>query len=88
MRISGIYKITNKLNGKVYIGSSENCYGRWLAHKRDYLIQDNPLYCDIRECGIDNFYFQVIEKIPAYMFKSRKQMYIQKYNSTVPNGYN
>lgn len=30
---SGIYKITNKVNGKFYIGSSNNIKRRWMHHK-------------------------------------------------------
>ena len=29
----GIYKITNQVNGKVYIGQSKNIHRRWLKHK-------------------------------------------------------
>ena len=32
----GIYKITNKLNGKVYIGQSNDIERRWAEHKRKY----------------------------------------------------
>lgn len=32
--ISGIYEIRNKINGKVYIGSSLDIYDRWSTHKR------------------------------------------------------
>jgi predicted GIY-YIG superfamily endonuclease len=30
--LSGIYKITNQLNGKVYIGQSQNVYHREREH--------------------------------------------------------
>ena len=32
--MTGIYKITNKINGKVYIGQSGDIHERWLEHKR------------------------------------------------------
>ena len=32
---SGIYKITNILNGKSYIGLSSNIKQRWVQHKRN-----------------------------------------------------
>ena len=88
MKISGIYKIQNNLNGKMYIGQSVNCYGRWLKHKSDYKHLDLPLYQDMRKYGIENFYFKVIEKMPAYLLNTREQEYIEKYNTLVPNGYN
>ena len=30
--LSGIYKITNQLNGKVYVGQSQNVYEREAEH--------------------------------------------------------
>lgn len=30
--ICGVYKITNKVNGKIYIGSSKDIYKRWKHH--------------------------------------------------------
>lgn len=88
MKISGIYIITNLMNNKIYIGKSENCYGRWLKHKTDYLLGNNPLYKEMREYGLKNFEFKIIEKTPAFLLKAREQEYIQKYNSKYPNGYN
>ena len=32
-KISGIYKIVNKTNGKYYVGSSNDVYCRWSGHK-------------------------------------------------------
>ena len=88
MKISGIYKIQNTLNGKMYIGQSENCYGRWLKHKSDSKNKEGPLYEDIRKYGIENFYFKIIKKIPAYLLETKKNEYIKKYNTLYPNGYN
>lgn len=33
-KVSGIYKIVNKIDGKYYVGSSKNIYKRWKAHIR------------------------------------------------------
>ena len=88
MKTIGIYEIQNNLNGKKYIGQSENCYGRWLKHKSDYIIKDNPLYEDMRKYGIENFSFRVIKKTITYLLKSEQQKYIEKYNTKYPNGYN
>ena len=88
MKISGIYTITNKINHKVYVGQSENCYDRWIQHKTDSKYKKSPLYNDIRKYGIENFYFKIIEKMPAYLLNAREKEYIKKYNSLYPNGYN
>ena len=29
----GIYKIQNKINGRIYIGQSRNIYARWAQHE-------------------------------------------------------
>ena len=88
MKISGIYMIINKLNGKKYIGQSINCYARWLKHKSSYKYEDSPLYNDMRNFGIENFKFKIIERTPIYLLNSREKEYIQKYNTLAPNGYN
>lgn len=31
-KISGIYVITNMINGKQYVGLSKDCYKRWADH--------------------------------------------------------
>lgn len=56
----GIYKIENKLNGKVYIGQSINIEQRWREHKSRYLSIDEkeynkPLYNAIRKYGLQKF---------------------------------
>jgi group I intron endonuclease len=34
MKISGIYKILNKISGRFYIGSSADIKNRWVSHKK------------------------------------------------------
>ena len=66
-KITGIYKITNQLNGHAYIGLSKNCLKRWNDHyskschpqkQEDY---DKPLYKAMRKYGRENFSFEIIE---------------------------
>jgi group I intron endonuclease len=65
--VIGIYKITNSINGKVYIGLSTNIEKRWNKHRsvmtnpkeRNYKY---PLYCAMRKYGIENFTFEVLEE--------------------------
>ncbi|MBQ3642435.1 GIY-YIG nuclease family protein [bacterium] len=62
--ISGIYKIENKINHKVYIGQSKNIKHRFHSHiyKCFILNYNHPLYCSIRKYGIQNFTFTIIKK--------------------------
>lgn len=66
INLIGVYKITNLINNKCYIGQSQNIEQRWKRHiATAFNENDNaynyPLYCDIRFYGIDNFAFEVIE---------------------------
>ena len=89
-----VYKITNQINGKCYIGSTINLKQRWRTH-RSIMNQSNspqynyPLYCAFRKYGIDNFSFEVIkddfnsiEEMQSY----EKDMII--FYDSVKNGYN
>ena len=66
--IGYIYKITNLVNGKVYIGqTSKTLEERWYRHKRDAFRENRecykyPLYQAFRKYGIDNFKFEEIDK--------------------------
>lgn len=63
---SGIYKITNKVNGKFYIGSSKNIKERWKHHRSDLKsgTHSNPhLQNSYNKYGKKNFKFEIIETI-------------------------
>ena len=87
-KVSGIYSITNKLNEKKFIAQSINIYERWKQHKRNFKNTSTPLYDDMREYGIENFEFKVIEKCPIYLLNDKEKQYIALYNTMIPNGYN
>lgn len=94
----GIYKITNKINGKVYIGQSTNTSERWLAHKEvitcDFRANSRhrPLYKDMMRYGLENFSFEVIEECSKEKLNEREIYWIKYYNSYFfnpnSNGYN
>lgn len=85
----GIYKITNLLNNKVYIGQSRNISERWRSHRTKYQTQDYPLYRAIRKYGIDNFSFEVIEECEIDKLNDREIYWIAYYNANNKNnGYN
>lgn len=86
-----IYKITNNLNGKSYIGKTErpNPYTRWSEHKRDYnngRYPNRALYRAFDKYGLPNFTFAVIEE--TLYPDVREKYYIEQYNTFGNNGYN
>lgn len=86
---SGIYKIENTLNHKVYIGQSIHIQDRWKEHKREYLKQNvtKKLYVAMQNNGIENFSFEVLEYCPIEKLNEREKYWIKKYDS-IQNGYN
>ena len=85
-----IYKITNNLNGKIYIGQTSNPTRRFQEHQaRGYnsIREGNKiLYKAFDKYGIGNFTFEIIEEVENY--NEREKYWIQYYNSQIPNGYN
>ena len=85
-----IYKITNILNQKIYIGKTEqlNPQKRWNEHQAD---AKNPnrnhraLYKAINKYGVENFNFEVIEETDS---PEEKEIYYIQYYNTYHNGYN
>lgn len=87
-----IYKITNKINDKVYIGQTTNLLSnRIQQHEneafRQHKYSNRKLYRAIREYGIKNFEITEIEKIPKEELDEREKFWINYYNSYY-NGYN
>ena len=80
----GIYKITNKLDGKIYIGQSTNIERRLNEHKRKRFVTIDDY---INVLGVDNFDFEIIETCSLEELDKKEQEYIAKYNST-KEGYN
>lgn len=85
-----IYKITNNINGKVYIGQTINPDYRWYKHK--YLAQRGSkrhLYSAMRHYGIDNFSFEIIEECGDELLDERERYWINITHSTDSSvGYN
>ena len=83
----GIYKITNKLNGKSYIGQSIDIERRIKQHIKNTGSDKNPLYLDFKEYGIENFSYEVLEERSTEMLNEREHYWIEQYD-TYNNGYN
>jgi len=86
-----IYKITNKINNKLYIGlTTMTLKGRWSCHKAEAKIGNKtPLYKAIRKYGEDNFIIEQIDIANNQQELEEKEIYwIMHFKSLSPNGYN
>ena len=90
--MQGIYKITNKINQKCYIGKSKDIIKRWNYHKTRYNDKkeyDKPLYRAFRKYGIENFTFDILEELQEYDKESNeKEKYWIKFYNSYEKGYN
>lgn len=88
----GIYKITNIVNGKCYIGQSDNIDRRWREHKNKAFQANgryykHPLYCAIRKYSLSNFTFEVLEECSKDELDEKEIKYIAQYKA-YEQGYN
>lgn len=83
----GIYKITNNINGMSYIGQSNNINRRWKEHRNKMKDRNSLLYQAMREFGIENFSFEIIEECSLENLNDKEKFYINKFD-TLNNGYN
>lgn len=88
----GIYKITNQVNGKVYIGQSVDIYIRRCCHKselRGHRHHNIHLQRAWDQYGEENFIFDTIEECKENKLNEREIFWISYYNSNDPKyGYN
>ena len=79
-----IYKITNLLNEKIYIGQTKQpIEKRFLQHSK----ANSPLGQAMRDCGLENFTIEVIERYQNEL-NEREKFWIKVLKSKSPNGYN
>lgn len=86
-----IYKITNDVNDKVYIGKTLLSIDKRLSeHKQDSCRdqkQTRPLYRAMNKYGCDKFHIELVEECPIDNLSEREIFWIDFYNS-YKNGYN
>lgn len=93
-----IYKFTNKINDKIYIGQTNNIEKRKRGHKSTAYNPKSPDYTNafhnaIRKYGWNNFNFEIVEEIDDSLGQEyvdeREIFFIAYYKSlTSQNGYN
>lgn len=81
----GIYKITNKINGKSYIGQSIHIEQRWQEHQMK--SQTSLIHRALEKYGVENFSFKVLEQCNQVDLDEREKYWIAYYN-TFEDGYN
>lgn len=82
----GIYKITNKQNGKVYIGQASNLEKRISEHKQ---VRRQTIDNYINVLGLENFNFEIIEECAQDELDEKERYYIEKYDAkNKDKGYN
>ena len=89
-----IYKYTNLLNGKVYIGQTIQelkerhakhvsvAFGKENGHGYNYLI-----HRAFRKYGVDNFSLEILERVDNTLLNQKEREYIALYDS-YEHGYN
>lgn len=83
-----IYIIKNKVNNKVYIGQTRlSVEKRFNDHLRNCKSGSTKLYTEMRELGVDKFYYDIIEECNNKNLNDREIFYIKEYDS-INNGYN
>lgn len=86
-----IYKITNTINGKAYIGQTvQTLQQRMCKHKQRMKNGAKmPLYCAFRKYGLEAFNIEVIDIANSAEELNEKEIFwIEHFNSFHPNGYN
>ena len=89
---SGIYKIENLVNGKIYIGQSVHIRQRWSEHKKELRHnrhKNKYLQRAWNKYGEENFKHEILELCSVEELDSREQYYINLYRTLDENnGYN
>ena len=93
-----IYKITNDINNKVYIGQTTLTLDqRFRTHIHDCMsgkshIEKRPLYEAMLKYGVQHFQIELLEEVVDELLDEKEIFYIKQYNSYIgfpnSNGYN
>lgn len=87
-----VYMITNKINGKRYVGQSKHtAEHRFKKHKEDALIAKRgyALHSAIRKYGIENFEIKVLARCNSLEeMNHRESLCVKLFCTLSPNGYN
>lgn len=92
MKSNEVYKITNKVTGKIYIGITNQGSGaRYRHHWYESRIgEPSPIHKSMAKYGEENFTLEVIDFAETYEeLKEKEKFWIKKFNSNDRKiGYN
>lgn len=82
MRTYYIYKATNKINGKSYVGQTVDYRSRVWQHQRCYEKENCKFHDAIKEFGFDNFDWEILKTCENKKEADQSERYyIEYYNS-------
>ena len=84
-----IYKITNTITGKAYIGQTvETLEKRWQRHCKSASQYSNHFMRAIKKYGTDCWRFEILEEVNDVELLNEREVYWIAYFETFKNGYN
>jgi len=86
-----IYKITNNVNGKIYIGQTKKALSQRIAEhiKGNAKGNKTPVHRALNKYGLESFTISVIDEADTKEILNEKEIYWIKFlNCKIPNGYN
>lgn len=82
-----IYKITNKINGKFYVGkTTKSLEERWEKHQK--YNKCPKLFASIKKYGANNFIIENLEFCNSQEDLNKKEIFWIKKLNAIENGYN
>lgn len=86
-----IYKITNEVNDKIYIGKTlltpEQCFREHILDSKRNSEEQHPLYSAMNKYGVEKFHISVVEECD-FEYLNEYERYWIEYFGSFKNGYN
>ncbi len=87
IKCCGIYGLRNKINGKWYVGFSQNIKRRWKIYEQHMCQRQPKIYNAIIKYGSDNFDKIILEECSIDQWEEKENFWINFYDS-INKGYN